>query len=83
MNSLDVSIDVAEMIRNHEVIVTKHMIILALIQVCGMQQKKARRFVRDLDFSIDEEYVPIKDHGERYAKIREDAEKFRYYEGEH
>lgn len=63
-----------------QLFITRSMIALSLVENTGMSDSEAWDFSQDLDWSIEEEYLPIEDVNERFRKIMADS--LEYAEGE-
>ena len=64
------------MANNLDVFITRGMIAHALTSGAGMDDTSAWEFSKDLDMSIEDDYLPISNLSERYALIKRDCMEF-------
>lgn len=63
---------------NHKLqtFVTRVMIARSLIKMAGMNKADAWDFSADLDYSIEQDYLPIRSWKKRYQMVIRDCRKF-------
>ncbi len=64
------------MANNLDVFITRGMIAHALTSGAGMDDTSAWEFSKDLDMSIEDDYLPVSNLAERYALIKRDCLEF-------
>ena len=64
------------MANNLDVFITRGMIAHALTTGAGMDDNSAWEFSKDLDMSIEDDYLPVENLADRYAMIQRDCMDF-------